>query len=206
VEICKKRSHTDARPLNTEGGTCMEGQRKIIAIIGLSGAGKTEVVEYIIERYGWPKVYFGEVTFDEMARRGLAISEENERAVREGLRSEFGPLVYAERVIQKIEPIIDTPHVLVESLYSWEEFMRFRDVFGSAFLVVAVHASPAIRYARLAIRPKRPLTAAEAWSRDRSQIENLHQAGPIAMADFLIINEGEREDLLRKVDALVRNL
>ncbi|KKU70706.1 MAG: hypothetical protein UX96_C0039G0001, partial [Candidatus Wolfebacteria bacterium GW2011_GWB1_47_243] len=45
----------------------MEGQRKIIAIIGLSGAGKTEVVEYIIERYGWPKVYFGEVTFDEMA-------------------------------------------------------------------------------------------------------------------------------------------
>lgn len=184
----------------------MREHKKIVAVIGLSGAGKTEVVDHIIERYGWPKVYFGEVTFDEIARRGLAVNEENERAVREGLRAEFGPLVYAERVIEKIEPITDAPHVLVESLYMWEEYLRFREVFGANFVTIAVHASPAIRYARLAMRPKRPLTPAEAWSRDRSQIENLHQAGPIAMADHLIVNEGERGELLRAVDAITRNL
>ena len=153
---------------------------------------------------GWPKVYFGQVTFDEMARRVLEVNEANERQVREGLRTEFGPLIYAERVIEKIEAFKGSEPVLVESLYSWEEYLRFRERFGDSFKVIAVHAAPSIRYERLKDRLNRPLVEEEARSRDYSQIENLHQAGPIAMADHLIINEGTREELMEKVEVLVR--
>ena len=38
----------------------------ILAIVGLPGAGKTEVTEYLIKETNWPKIYFGDVTFDEM--------------------------------------------------------------------------------------------------------------------------------------------
>lgn len=184
----------------------MNDPRKIIAVIGLAGAGKTEVIKHIIERTGWPKAYFGSVTFDEIARRGLAVNEANERLVREGLRAEFGLLIYAERVIDMIKRIDGTEPVLVESLYSWEEYLRFREEFGDAFKVIAAHASSEVRYSRLKDRPHRPLTAEEAWSRDRSQIENLHQAGPIAMADFLIVNEGTKEELMHAIDGVLKRL
>lgn len=184
----------------------MQNQRKIIAVLGLPGSGKSEIIDYLIKQYSWPKVYFGDVTFDEIARQGLAVNEANERMVREGLRAELGLLVYAERVIEKIKALDGDGPVLVESLYSWEEYLRFKEVFGDAFVTFVAHASPKIRYERLKNRPKRPLAPEEAWSRDRSQIENLHQAGPIAMADYLFPNEGTKEELACLVDQALERL
>ena len=43
-------------------------------------------------------------------------------------------------------------------------------------------------------------------SRDISQIENLHQAGPIARADWMITNEGSKEELFGKLDEVVNKL
>jgi dephospho-CoA kinase len=184
----------------------MQSHRKIVAIIGLPGAGKSEAVSHIVDRHGWPKVYFGEVTFDEMARQGLEINENNERLVREILREEFGPLVYAERVIEKIHALEGDGPVLVESLYSWEEYLRFKEEFGKAFVTIAICASPRIRYDRLASRQKRPLMADEAKSRDYAQIENLHQAGPIAMADYMVTNERTMLGLIVAIEEIVRDL
>lgn len=184
----------------------MQNQRKIVAIIGLPGSGKTEAIDHLVKTYKCPKVYFGEVTFDEMNARGLEVNEANERLVREGLRVEFGPLVYADRIIKKIDALTGADPVLVESLYSWEEYLRFQEAFGESFVTVAIHASPETRYARLALRPKRPLTSSEARSRDYSQIENLHQAGPIAMANMIIANEGTKEELLGQIDAVMQGL
>jgi dephospho-CoA kinase len=182
----------------------MEGQ-KIIAILGLPGSGKSEVVKRIMEKYGWPKVYFGEVTFDELKARGLEVNEKNERLVREGLRAEFGQLHYAKKVIEKIKQI-SAPVILVESLYGWVEYLEFKEKFGKDFLTIAVHSAPTVRYERLRNRPQRPLTATEAWSRDKSQIENLAQAGPIAMADFTISNGKDLDYLLERVDEIVAEI
>lgn len=205
IEIETKKLYTRARIIKNRE-VHMQNQRKIIAVLGLPGSGKTEVIDHLIKTHGWPKVYFGQVTFDEMKRLGLEVNEANERMVRERLRAEFGPLVYAERVIEKIKALDGESPVLVESLYSWEEYLRFKEVFGSAFVTFVAHASPEFRYERLRIRPHRPLTAEEAWSRDQSQIENLHQAGPIAMADHLFLNEGTKEELACLIDQALERL
>ena len=98
----------------------------ILAVVGLFGSGKTEAVEYLMKKTGWPKVYFGDVTFDEMKRINLEINEANERKTRERLRAEFGQLIYAHRTIEKIKKLPDSANVLVESLYSWEEYLEFK--------------------------------------------------------------------------------
>jgi hypothetical protein len=49
----------------------------------------------------------------------------------------------------------------------------------------------------------RPLTAGQASSRDRSEIENINKGGPIAMADFTIINEATLEELNRQAGKIV---
>lgn len=180
--------------------------KKIIAILGLPGSGKTEVINYLIKKFNWPKVYFGEVTFDELKARGMKINEKNEREVREGLRAEFGQLIYAQRMIEKIESLPDDKNVLVESLYSWPEYLEFKKKFGEEFLTIAVYASPRLRYGRLGKRPLRPLTPTDCQSRDYAQIENLTQANAIAMADYTVINEGSIEDLYGQLDKIISNL
>ena len=69
--------------------------------------------------------------------------------------------------------------------------------------MVAVWASPKTRYARLANRKSRSLTEAEAASRDATEIENANKGGPIAMADFTIINESSLENLRKEVRRII---
>lgn len=179
--------------------------KRIIAILGLPGSGKTEAINYLISKFSWPKVYFGEVTFDEIKRRGLEVNEKNEREVREGLRAEFGQLHYAKQVIKKVETL-DADNVLIESLYSWPEYLEFKNKFGNDFFAIAIYSSPKTRYERLGRRPTRPLNPQECKSRDYSQIENLTQANPIAIADYTVINEGDLENLHRQLDEIINKL
>ena len=73
-------------------------------------------------------------------------------------------------------------------------------------MLVAVWASPKTRYSRLTNRLNRKLTMEEAASRDRAEIENLNKGGPIAMADFTIINESSLADLKKEVERIISRL
>ena len=181
-------------------------QKIILAIVGLVGAGKTEVTEYVMKKTGWPKVYFGDATFDEMKKNGLEINEANERKTREEIRKNLGMGAYAILNVPKIKELFKNSSVVVESLYSWEEYLEMKKEFGDAFKVLAVLSSPETRIARMGSRPVRPLSREDMISRDYSQIENLHQAGPIARADFAIINEGTKEDLQKEIDKIIAKL
>ena len=178
----------------------------ILAIVGLTGAGKTEVTKYIMKKTGWPKVYFGDATFDEMKKGGLEINETNERKTREGIRARLGMGAYAILNVPKVRELFKNSSVVVESLYSWEEYLEMKKEFRDTFRVLAVFSSPDIRVERITNRPSRPLTKEEFISREYSQIENLHQAGPITRADFMIVNEGTKEDLFKQVDEIISKL
>ncbi len=178
----------------------------ILAVVGLPGAGKTEAIQYLEEQTHWPKVYFGAVTFDEVKRRGLEVNEANERSVREDIRAQYGMGAYATLSMDAIKQKFSDSSVLIESHYSWEEYVILKKEFGDSFKVLAVVASPETRIKRMAGRPDRPLTEAETVSRDYAQIENAHQGGPIARADFFIINEGTKEELQAHIDEVLKKL
>ncbi|MFA5095463.1 MAG: AAA family ATPase [Candidatus Paceibacterota bacterium] len=178
----------------------------ILAIVGLPGAGKTEIVEYLMKKTGWPKFYFGDITFDEMKKIGLEVNEANERKTREEIRARLGMGAYAILSIPKVKELYEKSSVFVESLYSWEEYLEMKKEFGNIFKVLTVFASPEKRIERLCNRPLRPLKREDVISRDYAQIENLHQAGPIARADFAIINEGTKEDLYKQLDEIIKKV
>jgi len=183
--------------------------QKVIAIIGMAGSGKTEVVKKVQEKYGAPKVYFGEVTFDEIKKRGLEVNYKNERIVREDLRDKHGMGAYAKFSIPKIKEFLkDNDIVLVESLYSWDEFKIMKEEFGENFSTVAVYASPNTRFERLKKRvDERPIADwKEFKTRDWSEIEGTQKGGPIAMADHTIMNEGTKEEYLEKIENLFKKL
>lgn len=183
----------------------MQKTKKIIAVVGMAGSGKTEAIEYLQEKFHWPKVYFGDVVFDEMKKVGLEMNQDNERETRERLRKEEGMGVCAKRSLDKIQQAQkQSDVVLVESLYSWEEYKIMKRAFGDAFQVVAVFASPALRFSRLQNRPVRPLKTFEEFEkRDWTEIEGTDKGGPIAVADHTILNEQSLNELHAQLDGVL---
>ena len=178
---------------------------ELVAIVGMAGAGKSEVAR-VFEEHGFERVRFGDITDEELQNRGLELNEKNERHIRQQLRKKHGMAAYAKLNLPRIDSSLKSSDVVVDGLYSWEEYVLLKEYYGRQFTTVVVWAQPATRYARLAHRTERPLTPEEAASRDKSEIENSNKGGPIAVADFTIVNEASLENLEREADRVLSAL
>ena len=170
---------------------------KLVAIVGMAGAGKSEVAR-IFQKHGFDIVRFGDITSEEIKNMGFELNEENERYVRQQLRKQHGMAAYAKLNLPRIDALLDSSNIVVDGLYSWEEYVLLKECYSERLSIVAIWASPVTRHKRLSHRVERPLTPEEAAGRDKAEIENINKGGPIAMADFTIINEASLEDLERE--------
>ena len=69
--------------------------------------------------------------------------------------------------------------------------------------MICVCCDKDIRYDRVSKRVERPLSRDEIIRRDTSEIENLAKGGPIAYADYYILNNGTLEDYYKRVDEIL---
>jgi len=113
---------------------------------------------------------------------------------------------YAKLNLPRIDASLKSSNVVVDGLYSWEEYTLLKDRYGERFSTVAVWSSQATRHARLRDRAKRPLTVEEAANRDKAEIENTNKGGPIAMADFAIVNEASLKELEKETERVLSTL
>lgn len=180
---------------------------KILAFVGLAGAGKSTAVEYFTEK-GFPKVYFGGVILDAMTEAGLEHTQENEKPFREEFREKYGKDAVANRIVEQIRHLAEAGQhrIIADGLYTWTEYKILKKAFPGELTVVAVVAPRNMRYHRLAQRPIRPLTSTEAYNRDHAEIENLEKGGPIAIADHYISNDGSVEMFDKQLDVLAESV
>ncbi|MAF89252.1 MAG: dephospho-CoA kinase [Euryarchaeota archaeon] len=179
--------------------------KKIIAVTGMPGAGKTLACEFAKER-GYAVFYVGGLTKEELEKRGLEVNEANEREIRESLRKEFGMDVYAQKISEKIaasgEEII-----LLDGVRSFEEYEFLRNKYGKDFLMLSIVVSPDLRYERLMSREFRGLSKEDCVSRDMSEIRNINHGNTIAMGDYYIVNDGsDKSEFREKVNEVLNKL
>ena len=178
---------------------------KVVALVGMPGSGKSEVAR-VFKKHGYAKVRFGDITDEEVKRRGLKLNEGNERLVREDLREKHGMAAYAILNLPRIEAALEKSNVVIDGLYSWEEYKYLKDRLGGRLHIVAVWSPPEARYARLRTRAIRPLSAGQPMERDYAEIENVNKGGPIAMADYTISNCSTLESLVEQTNNLIKVL
>lgn len=181
-------------------------QVRALALVGMPGAGKTLCAKHL-EAHGFFQFRFGSIVVDEVARRGQPINPDNERLVREEFRQYEGMDAIAKRALPKLREGLTThATIVIDGLYSFSEYKLLRGEFGDSMVVVAIVTSRQRRYERLAQRAERPLTSEEAERRDWQEIETLEKGGPIAIADYTLMNDGAPEELLAQLDKLLDRL
>ena len=180
-----------------------QSHARVLALVGMPGAGKSLCARHLQER-GYFQFRFGSIVVNEVVRRGWELTPENERIVREELRAVEGMDVVARRALPLLQQALDThTTVVIDGLYSWSEYRTLRRELGTGIVVVAITSPRWLRYSRLGERAERPLTAEEAERRDYQEIENLEKGGPIAIADFTLVNDRAPEDLLAALDVVI---
>ncbi len=186
---------------------------KIVFIVGLAGAGKSAVADELVKK-GYAFIRLGQITLDKVKEQGLEPTEENERRIREGFRKEHGMAAFAILNIPKFDELLKDSNVVGDGLYSWAEYKVLKEKYGDSMHVIAVYAPPEMRYKRLSERkvehdPKmrfRSFTVEEGKARDFAEIENSDKGGPIAMADFTIVNIGTIEELKQKAQDILNKI
>jgi len=180
---------------------------KIIAFVGLPGAGKSTAVDYLTAKK-YPKVYFGGVIYNAMNEAGIEITPESQTVFREEIRAKHGKDFVVNKIIEEIHNLVASGQhqIVADGIYSWTEYKAMKQAFPGELSVVAVVAPRHVRHHRLASRPERPFTEKEATDRDWAEIENLEKGGPIAIADHYVINDKTTEELFQSIDEITDSI
>lgn len=179
-------------------------ERKIIAVVGMAGSGKTIAVDFL-EKKGYQKVYFGGVIYDKMREEKIEITPDSQRVFREKLRKEHGMGVVAKILLPKIKKLYEKGSVVLDGLYSWEEYKILEKEFKE-IKMLAIITDKSIRYERIEKRKERPFTREEIVERDLAEIENSNKAGPIAYADYYISNNEDEKTYKEKLERFIKQM
>lgn len=174
-----------------------------ILVAGMPGSGKS-VVAAAAREMGIPVYTMGDVVREETLRRFGEVTIEKMVETSIALRKEFGEDVVAVRTAERALGSNSRVVVIdgVRSLREVEVFARYGEV-----AIVAVHASPKTRFARLLLRkrPGDPASWEEFRMRDLSEL-SLGIGSVIALADYVIVNESTLEEALGKAREILRKL
>jgi dephospho-CoA kinase len=174
----------------------------VVGVAGMPGAGKA-TVKATAEDMGYSVVVMGDEIRLETGRRGLEPTPENIGKVMLQLREEEGASTVAQRCIPKIESA-ETSIVFVDGVRSLDEMDEFKKHFQNVALI-AVHSSPETRFQRLSKRKRSD--DPEGWAvfdqRDLREL-SVGQGNVIAVADYMIVNEGTYEEFKVKVREVLK--
>jgi len=179
------------------------GERLLVGVVGMPGSGKS-LVSDVARELGFQVIVMGDAVRAEAQRRGLEPTGEAMRKLMLELRAKRGPAVVAELCF----PLVDAAGqlVLIEGIRSLHEVEAFQERYGRLHLI-AVHSSPRTRFERLRARgrPDDPSDWEEFYERDKTEL-SVGIGSAIALADFMLVNEGPPEELKEEARKLLRRL
>lgn len=180
-----------------------KGEKAALALAGMPGSGKS-VFSEVASSFTIPVYVCGDVVREEAVSRGLPVNRESMRRLMFELRASEGPAVVVRRLMPRL--LTDPSWIMVvEGVRSLAEVEELRKSFQ--VLVCAVHASPAVRFKRLASRGRGddPRSMEEFKSRDADELK-LGLGDVIALADRMLINEGGLEEFKGEVKRFLEGL
>lgn len=181
--------------------------KTMVLVTGVTLSGKSEVANLIAAK-GIPVLRLGDIVREEVRRRGLEITVENQEHTARAMRADYGQDIVSRRMLEKVEKLPEQL-VCVEGLRDMHEIRYFQPRVR-LFLVV-VEVRDAVRWERLRARSNErdPVGTREQYE-ERIRKENERGMKEVTayagVPRFVIDNSGTREALARKVDAVLKEI
>jgi dephospho-CoA kinase len=180
----------------------------IVIVTGMPGSGKSKIVKEFESR-GFPSVSMGDIVREETVKRGLELTKENVAKVSIRLRQELGQNAVAKLAVEKVRELLkETDVVVIDGVRSLDEVGTFRSAFpGERIVTIAVHTPPRQRFERLRARGRHddPRSWEDFEERDWKELK-FGIGNVMAMADYMLVNDGPHDDYVRRVRELVRTI
>ncbi|OGK23046.1 hypothetical protein A3H80_01680 [Candidatus Roizmanbacteria bacterium RIFCSPLOWO2_02_FULL_37_19] len=179
--------------------------KKILAVTGLAGSGKTEATNYFAEK-GLIVIHFGNIVNEYINRNNLEHNRTTHQKIRMDLREKYGMEAFAFLNKESITKALDKANfIVIDGLRSFEEYQYLQREFKDVDIVIlCLWASKELRYKRLSKRIYRGKL--KGGKRDIEEVTEINKGPTIALADYMIINEGSFEDLHSKLDNVYRDV
>lgn len=180
-------------------------EKKIIAIVGLPGVGKTDAANFFKER-GIPSVSFGEAINEYIEKNHLPHIEKTHKKVRLELREKHGmaamAIIYEEKIKKALKKNMI---IIIDGLRSWQEYLYLKKVLPKVKMyLLAIYADKHLRWERSIKRTHRNKLYGE--GRDLDELIGINMAPTIAYADFLVKNNFSLADYHDKLEEVYRTI
>ncbi|MBU3957511.1 MAG: AAA family ATPase [Nanoarchaeota archaeon] len=177
-------------------------KKLILCIIGLPGAGKTTVAGIIRKKFSACLFESGDVIREEVRRRGLRYTKENDRKIAEWFHAGRERLI-----ISRLSDRMKTcggKIIVAEGFFAPEEISMLGNI-GKTVLI-AVAAPSAVRYRREMLR-RRFSGESEKYLRERDRRELSEGLGKLLKkSDYKLPNSTTRKELERRTVALAKKI
>ncbi len=176
----------------------------IIGITGSFGAGKGEVVNYLVKK-GFSHYSARKFITAEIEKRGLPVNRDTMTTVANDLRANYGPTYIIESLFNEAKA--KGGNAIVESI---REVLGVRFIKSQGGVVLGIDAEPKLRYERAFKRGSETDNVTyEQWLR-QEQIETNPDDptkqdifAALKESDVIVENSGTIEDLQRKLDLIL---
>ncbi len=183
--------------MSFEGSKATSTRADMILITGMPGAGKEEAIQALIP-LGYEVLRMGDIVREMAKERGIEPDMIGWFA--DAQRKEHGPYIWAKRTAERIS---NPKKTVIDGVRSLEEVEIFRK--KGEVTIVAIHASPRTRYERLRKRNRGDESDSIEKMVERDMRELSWGVGKvIAMADVMIVNEGNIEELREKMQKTIK--
>lgn len=133
----------------------MKNNPCIIGLVGLPGAGKTTVTEFL-EKHGFVRVILSDIIRDELKKRGVTdITRELLQDVGNEMRRMYGSDVLAKRAIKQLRSMGGDKFV-IDGIRNVSEIAYLKK--QNHLLLIGIQAAARVRFMRLKRRKLNPLT------------------------------------------------
>jgi len=174
----------------------------IIGITGTLGAGKGTIVEYLVERKKFRHYSVRAFLLDEIRRQGLPENRDTMFHVANSLRAQYGSSYVVDQLYLRANETGE--NCVIESIRPPGEIASLRK--RNQFYLLAIDADQRLRYERILLRQSETDNISFETFRE-NEVREMNTTDPnkqnlrkcIQLADFTILNNGSKSELVRKV-------
>jgi dephospho-CoA kinase len=183
---------------------------KIIGITGTLGAGKGTIVQYLLDNKNFKHYSVRQFLIEELQRRGTKVIDRNAMTLLGNeLRAEHSPSYITDCLYEQAKE--NGQNAVIESIRTPGEVLSLRD--KADFCLLAIDADRKIRYERILQRNSETdhvsfeqFVAGEEREMNDADPNKQNISKCIEMADFLLNNNGNREDLYKNVEKILEKI